>query len=536
MAPLVPGTLGAVPSDPFRLPKTVRPTDYRITIRPDLEPETFTGRVAIDAAVESEVDSIILNNDGLTIASAIVTPQGERPLECTHRIDEEHERLELTPTRPVGPGPVTVEIEFDGRFDEQLVGPYVSRYTDDDGNEHRIAATQFEAAHARKCFPCWDEPEFKATFAISLEVDRDHLAVTNGPEIGREDLGDGRVRVDFAPTIAMSTYLVAFVVGALEATEPVDVDGVPVRVVHVPGKARLARFALEVAADGLRYFTDYFGLPYPDRKIDLIAIPDFAFGAMENLGCITFREVVLLLDPDRATQPELQRAADVINHELAHMWFGDLVTMKWWNGLWLNEAFATFMEMRATDAFNPGWDRWTDFALARTEAFETDALSTTRPIEYEVASPTDADGMFDILTYEKGAAVVRMLEQYLGEDRFRDGIRRYMRTHQYGNAETTDLWDAIEEETGEPVRRIMDSWIFQGGFPLVSVDVSGGRVSLRQQRMGCAGGGDVADQTWSIPLRYRWLPAGAEEPREDRVLLEVTARRASPSTASRSGS
>ena len=199
--------------------------------------------------------------------------------------------------------------------------------------------------------------------------------------------------------------------------------------------------------------------------MDLVAIPDFAFGAMENLGCVTFRETLLLADPEHATQGELQNVVDVIAHELAHMWFGDLVTMKWWNGIWLNEAFATFMELKVTDAFRPAWERWVSFGLARSTAFDTDALQTTRPIEYPVVSPADAEGMFDVLTYEKGAAVVRMLEQYLGEDEFRAGIRKYMANHQYGNTETTDLWDAIEEATGEPVRRIMDSWIFQGGHP-----------------------------------------------------------------------
>ncbi|MEL6981153.1 MAG: M1 family aminopeptidase, partial [Actinomycetota bacterium] len=194
--------------------------------------------------------------------------------------------------------------------------------------------------------------------------------------------------------------------------------------------------------------------------------------------------------------------------------------MSWWNGLWLNEAFATFMEMRATDDFRPGWDRWTDFAQSRTAAFDTDALSTTRPIEYEVISPADADGMFDILTYEKGAAVVRMLEQYLGEDQFRAGIQRYMRQHQFGNADTTDLWDALEAETGEPVRRIMDSWIFQGGFPLISVAQKAAAVSLGQERMGYAGGDDADEQSWVVPLHYRWQPAGADEPRSERLLLD----------------
>jgi puromycin-sensitive aminopeptidase len=261
--------------------------------------------------------------------------------------------------------------------------------------------------------------------------------------------------VRFADTIPMSTYLVAFVVGPLVATEPVDVDGVPLRVVHVPGNENLTSFALDVGAFCLRLFADYYEIPYPGDKCDLIALPDFAAGAMENLGAITFREAVLLIDPDEATAAELQRVADVVAHELAHMWFGDLVTMKWWNGLWLNEAFATFMELAAVDEYRPEWKRWVAFTNERAAAFAVDSLASTRPIEFPVHSPEEAEGMFDVLTYQKGASVLRMLEQYLGHDGFRAGIRRYLRTHEYGNAETTELWDAIEEATGEPVRHIM---------------------------------------------------------------------------------
>ncbi|MEM7274557.1 MAG: M1 family aminopeptidase [Actinomycetota bacterium] len=513
-----------MPIDPYRLPTSVRPTAYHITIEPDLDAETFTGQVTIDAVVEEPVEEVVLNSDSLTITAATIAIAGASDGQteaCKHAVDTELERLTLTPPEVLDPGEITIELAFSGAFNPRLVGLYASRFTDDDGEEHKLASTQFEATHARWCFPCWDEPEFKATFALSLVVADGHQAVANGPETGRQTLEDGRTRIDFAPTMVMSTYLVAFVVGPLEMTEPVDVDGVPLRVVHVPGKGHLTDFALEAGAFALRYFTDYFGLPYPDQKLDMIAIPDFAFGAMENLGCVTFREVILLIDPERATQPELQRTADVVNHELAHMWFGDLVTMKWWNGLWLNEAFATFMEMRCTDAFRPEWDRWTDFGLSRTEAFATDTLATTRPIEYEVVSPADADGMFDILTYEKGAAVVRMLEQYLGEEPFRAGIRHYMQTHQYGNAETTDLWDALEETTGEPVRRIMDTWIFQGGFPLISVGSDDGGFTLTQERMQNQGGGEAPDTDWIVPIRYRWQPTDADaEPRSSRLLLE----------------
>ena len=333
--------------------------------------------------------------------------------------------------------------------------------------------------------------------------------------------------------MVMSTYLVAFIVGPLVATDPVDVDGIPLRVVHRAGQEELTAFALESGAFALRYFAEYFGRPYPADKLDLVAVPDFAFGAMENLGCVTFRDALLCIDPERATQGELQRVADVVHHEIAHMWFGDLVTMRWWNGIWLNEAFATFMEMRCTDAFRPEWDRWTDFGISRTAAFDTDALASTRPIEFEVVSPHDAEGMFDVLTYEKGAAVVRMLEQYLGEDRFRDGIRLYIDRHAFGNTETTDLWDAVEEATGEPVRRIMDSWIFQGGHPEVTVDRPAGATTVRlsQARSRYAGaleGGDDA-ALWAVPVLARWATAGpgdgdgstgTSSQRLERVLLD----------------
>ena len=297
------------------------------------------------------------------------------------------------------------------------------------------------------------------------------LAISNAAELGRTPQGDGKVEFRFATTMKMSTYLVAFVVGPFDATDPVDVRGIPLRVVYPRGQGRLSEFGLECGKFGLEFFADYYGIPYPGDKCDLVAVPDFAFGAMENLGCITFREVLLLVDPTTTTQPELQRVTDVIFHELAHMWFGDLVTMRWWNGLWLNEAFATFAEMKCTDAFRPAWQRWVDFGLSRTAAFDTDATTKTRPIEFTVVSPTDAEGMFDILTYEKGAGVLRMIEQYLSEEKFRAGVRRYLLTHAYGNTETGDLWDAIEAESGLPVRAMADSWIFQGGFPLVTAEL-----------------------------------------------------------------
>ena len=328
-------------------------------------------------------------------------------------------------------------------------GFYRTTFTDEHGRAQVVATTQFEATHARRAFPCWDEPAFKATFAVTLVV----------PDGQLRDLQRGRRSAARAPTGRRRQ-------GAVHVRRhDGDVDlpggvrgravrghrggrrrGMPLRVVAPLGQGHLTAFALGGRPrSACEYFADYYGIPYPGDKLDLVAVPDFAFGAMENLGCITFREVLLLVDPATVTQPELQRVADVIAHELAHMWFGDLVTMT------LVERHLAERGVRhvhgdagCTDAFRPEWQRWVDFGLSRTMAFDTDALASTRPIEFEVVSPADAEGMFDILTYEKGAAVLRMIEQYLGEEAFRSGVRRYLTEHAYGNTETNDLWDAIE--------------------------------------------------------------------------------------------
>jgi puromycin-sensitive aminopeptidase len=510
-------------ADQYRLPRTVVPSRYAITLEPDLEACTFAGRETVELEVAEPVTEIVLNSIELEIDEAwLETADGTR-LDATVTYEVPTERATLALDGELAAGQATLHATFRGTLNDKLHGFYRSTFTGEDGGTHVIATTQFEATDARRAFPCWDEPEAKAAFEITLVVDEDLTALSNASEVSRTPAGDGRVEIRFAETMRMSTYLVAFIVGPLEVTDPVDVDGTPLRVAHPLGKGALASFALESGAYALRFLEDYFGLPYPGDKLDLVAVPDFAFGAMENLGCVTFRETALLVDTGRATQAELQRVADVIHHEIAHMWFGDLVTMKWWNGIWLNEAFATFMEMKCTDAFRPEWDRWTDFGISRSAAYDTDSLESTRPVEFEVVSPAEAEGMFDILTYEKGAAVVRMLEQYLGEESFRAGIRGYMAEHQYGNTETTDLWDAIEAATGEPVRQIMDSWIFQGGHPVVSVSLSDDgrtvRFSQEAQRYQ-SGSGEVvpSDQRWSVPVLFR--SGGAAGPAEHRVLLE----------------
>jgi puromycin-sensitive aminopeptidase len=488
--------------DRYRLPRSVVPSRYDLVLEPDLEAVTFSGSTEVQVDVHERVEEVVVNALDLEIAGAELRGDHGTIGVTDVAFDEELQRATLSLAAPVDPGPWTLAMEFRGELNDQLVGFYRSTYTDDDGT-HTIATTQFEAADARRAFPCWDEPDLKAVFGITLVVPDGVVALSNGPEIEREPAGAGRVRVRFADTMSMSTYLVAFVVGRLELTEPVDVDGVPLRVAHLPGKGHLTRFALEAGEYSLRFFTEYYGLPYPDKKVDFVALPDFAQGAMENTGLITYRESLLLADPDHATQPELENIADVVAHELAHQWFGNLVTMRWWNGIWLNEAFATFMALLTVDAWRPDWEQWNTFARGVTVAKEVDALRSTRPIEYPVHSPDDAQGMFDVLTYQKGAAILRMLERYLGADRFREGIRLYLSRHAYGNTETHDLWHAIEEASGEPVRRIMDQWIWQGGYPLLTASPDASGVRLDQRRFLADGGADHA--VWDVPLRVRTL-------------------------------
>ncbi len=486
----------------YRLPRTVTPDRYELALKPDLAAGTFAGTQAVSVTVHEAVTEIVLNSVDLEIGESSLEAADGRRIEISKvRVDADTERAHLELDATADPGGWTLNLAFNGVLNDKLVGFYRSTYEGPAGEAEVIATSHFEATDARRAFPCWDEPDMKAVFGVTLIVQPDLTALSNAPEIEREPLEDGRVRVRFADTMRMSTYLVAFVVGHLALSDPVDAGGVPTRVAHIPGKERLAAFALDVGAHSLRWFADYYGIPYPDQKVDHVALPDFAQGAMENLGCITYREAALLVEPATATHQEQLDVAETVAHELAHMWFGDLVTMRWWNGLWLNEAFATFMAMLAVDAYRSDWEVWNEFARDRTVALEVDALESTRPIEYPVHSPDDANGMFDTLTYLKGGAILRMLEQYLGADRFRDGIRRYLAQHSHGNAETHDLWDALEEETGEPVRRIMDSWIWQGGYPLISVATEDGRLRFSQRRYAPSLPDD--ESTWPVPLLVR---------------------------------
>ncbi len=496
-----------ITDNPYRLPRQVTPTRYELTLEPDLENRTFAGHVTITVNVHEPTSEILLNVAELEVTSAEMTevcgitakgsihPQPERQRCC----------IRFATTREAGTW--LLILSFNGTLNDQLRGFYRSTYKDGNGVNHILAATQFEATDARRAFPCWDEPDFKAIFAITMVIDPNLTAVSN-TAVQSEDSHAGKKVLRFADTIKMSTYLVAFIVGNLEATDPVMIGPTPLRLWTVPGKRHLASFGQDIARFSLSYLSNYYGIPYPGDKLDLIAIPDFASGAMENLGAITFRESALLLDQSRATRAELERVADVVSHENAHMWFGDLVTMSWWNGLWLNEAFATFMEILIVDVWKPEWDRWTAFGVSRAAALSVDGLHSTRPIEYQVHAPKDAEAMFDVLTYEKGAAVLRMLEQYVGPAVFRQGVRDYLQRHAYANADTKDLWLSLGRAARQDIDGMLNAWIFAPGYPLLTASLNGSsNLVISQQKftylpkpIGDNGLTHGADQQWQVPV------------------------------------
>jgi puromycin-sensitive aminopeptidase len=487
--------------DAFRLPRQVFPVRYELRFEPDLARATFHGHATVTLSVVEPTHLIVFNALDLAVEDAVLESEGGSRYPASVSLDEPLQRCTLTVAQSLTPGSWRLHMGFRGTLNDKLRGFYRSTYTDVHGTTHTIAATQFEATDARRAFPCWDEPDFKAVFSTTLVIDPALTAVSNSAVLSETYEQEKKI-VRFADTIKMSTYLVAFVVGRIEATAPTSVGKTTLRLWTVPGKKHLTAFGQEIATASLQFFERYYGIPYPGDKLDLLAIPDFASGAMENLGAITFRETALLVDPHTATHAELERVADVVAHENAHMWFGDLVTMSWWNGLWLNEAFATFMEMLAVDAWKPEWRRWDTFSVSRAAALSVDALHSTRPIEYPVRAPKDAEAMFDVLTYEKGASVLRMLEQHLGPTVFRDGVRDYLQTHAYGNADTKDLWLSLGKTSQQAVPALMDGWIFQPGYPLVTAELrQGSELVLAQQRFTYLP--DPAPGHWHIPIRLR---------------------------------
>jgi puromycin-sensitive aminopeptidase len=507
-----------------RLAAHVSPVDVDVHVEVDpAKSSAFTGEVRHRLRLDRSVRSIELHASELRISRPRIEVGG-RIRRGTLELHPEAEVAVVHFDEPVPAGEAVLELAFAGKLRGDLRGLYAAR-----SGERRYAFTQLEAAEARRFFPCFDEPAKKARFTLAVTTGSKHTVLSNQPVAKIEPLVGGRKRVQFERTPPLSTYLLALAVGELEASAPVACGETEIRVWHVPGKGALTAFALEAARESLARLEQYFDLPYPYAKLDLVAVPDFEAGAMENAGAVFFRETLLLVDPSTVTLQEKKRVAEVICHELAHMWYGDLVTMAWWNDLWLNEAFATWMAFQIVDAWKPEWKMWLDFQHHRSAALGLDALGNTHPIYTEVKRPSEATENFDLITYEKGASVVRMIERFLGAEAFRAGVRAYIREHQEGNAVAADLWSALSEASERDVEPVVRAWIEEPGFPLLEISrgQEGGKTTLsfkqerfrpsRAKKPRAAGPGP---KPWPIPWVGRLGRSGRGTQLERRLLLK----------------
>jgi len=509
----------------FRLPADVKPKAYDADLRLDLDADRFEGELAIEVALGAARREITVHAVGLQVTDAsaeIGQAGGSRSVAARATADGESETITLGFAEELPAGEVSVRIAYKGAFSPGLRGLY---------RAGSLAVTQFEAADARRLFPCFDEPAFKAVWRLRVAgVPNQAIAISNGRVARDDNDGRGGRRLTFAPTPPLSSYLVAVIVGPLIASPVAMARDVPITTWTTPEKRQLTAFAQDIAAAVLPRLEDYFGLPYPFGKLDQIGVPDFEAGAMENAGAVTFREVALLADPATAPLAVQKRVAEVITHELAHQWFGNLVTMAWWDDLWLNEAFATWMAYKIVDDWRPSWRIWMDFEAGKGAALALDALVSAHPIRADVMNAEEAGESFDAITYEKGGAVLRMIEGFLGADRFRDGIRLYMRRHREANATADDLWGALGEASGQPIIEMANGWIRQTGYPLLEVaqGAASGEVELAQRRFfadpsAAAAAGNGAATRWLVPvvLRFKDSKGVKEQP----VLLrEPTAR------------
>ncbi len=490
------------------LPSNVRPRHYQITLQPDLDKFTFDGLELIEIEIAETTSDIVLNADEMQVHTATLVQDGSSQPATAITLDGELETVTLSFANAIEPGAAQLDLRFTGALNDKLRGFYRSQYVNPEGETAYLATTQFEATDARRAFPCWDEPSRKATFQLTLNIPTQMVAVSNTPIIDTAGLDSGYKSIMFARTPVMSTYLMAFIIGDLTYIEQEAANNTRVGVWTTRGKEEQGRFALETSARMLSFFNDYFGIPYPLEKLDHIAIPDFAAGAMENWGCITYRETALLVDPDNSSAGTRQRVAEVVAHEMAHMWFGDLVTMEWWDDLWLNESFASWMGTKAVDWAFPEWQMWTQFVNMDTNrALSLDGLKNSHPIEQEVKDPSEISQLFDAISYSKGASVIRMLEQFLTPEVFQQGLHQYLNANQYANARTEHLWAALEEASQQPVTAIMGTWTGQMGYPVLRVEAhdSGDHLelALSQERFvydNLMGESEPEEMVWQVPV------------------------------------
>ncbi len=497
-----------------QLPRTVRPTHYDIAVAPDAGALAFTGKVVISVEVLQPATTITLNALDLAFAGArLLDGAGGDALEPPKiAVDASAQTATFTFAKPVLPGAYRLALDYTGKIGTQAVGLFALDY-DSPAGRKRALFTQFENSDARRLIPSWDEPAYKTTFALEATVPSGELAVSNMPVAERTELADGRARVRFASTPRMSTYLLFLAVGDLERiTTPVGKT--EIGIVTRKGLTDQAVFALESSAAILPEYNDYFGTPYPLPKLDNIAAPGRSqfFGAMENWGAIFSFEYILLVDPSISTQSDRQAIFSVAAHEISHMWFGDLVTMAWWDDLWLNEGFASWMAGRTTEKLHPEWNTALDAVEDRDQAMARDALATTHPVVQHIETVEQASQAFDAITYQKGEAVIRMLEAYVGATAWRAGVRRYMQRHAYGNTVSDDLWRAMEASAGKPITAIAHDFTLQPGVPLITVGettCSGGasRVRLAQGEFS-KDQPDKKPLAWRVPVILRSVGGG----------------------------
>lgn len=487
-----------------RLSPHLIPVQYSVTLRPDLEAHVFEGEESITIKITKATKQITLHSKDLNIALAQLQ-KGKQSLDAVISYDDVHETATFSFAHSIVPGTYTLHVVFRGVLGTNMRGFYKSQYVLD-GKTQTMATTQFEATDARRCIPCFDEPAHKAIFHVTLVVPLNKTAISNTLPVEVREHEAGFKTVTFAPTPKMSTYLLAFIVGDFEFTEKKTKNGVLVRVFATPGKKEQTRFALDCAVRTLEFYEDYFDIRYPLNTLDMIAIPDFASGAMENWGAVTYRETALLVDPLHTSTRVKQWVALVVAHELAHQWFGNLVTMEWWTHLWLNEGFASYIEYLAVDELFPEWDIWTQFAFADLGAgLRLDALKHTHPIEIDVHHPNEIGEIFDEVSYSKGASIIRMLAGYIGADNFRKGLQFYLKKHSYKNASTVHLWEAFEKVSKKPIRKVMQNWTGKGGYPLIQVTTKADTFEITQSRFlsSAVSAQQIKDTTlWPVPVNY----------------------------------
>jgi aminopeptidase N len=482
-----------------RLPATVIPTHYTLSLRPDLKTAKFSGSEKIGIGIKEPVQSITLNAAEIVFQSVTVH-QNRLNQTGTVSLDEAKQQATLTFPKTLEIGSATLSIEYTGILNQDLRGFYLSKTP-----RRNYAVTQFEPTDARRAFPCFDEPAFKAVFDVSLVVDTHDTAISNGGIVSdTPGPGPGHHTIRFSPTPKMSTYLVAFLVGDFKCISGQS-DQVKIGVCATPDQVDRTAYALEVAKFALHYYDDYFGIAYPLKKLDLIAIPDFEAGAMENFGAITFRETDLLVDPKTISFRSQENVTLDITHEMAHQWFGDLVTMQWWDNIWLNEGFATWMENKCTAAMHKAWDIPQLVAADEQATLDQDAQPTTRAIRARADTPDEINQMFDEITYTKAGDVLLTVENYLGAETFRRGVQAYLQAHLYGNATSQDFWNAQTQVSGKPVDKIMESLVAQPGEPILSFgEPANGEVEVHQARFFLDARSDRGTgQQWTLPVCFK---------------------------------